>query len=69
MGSFWTPGDPENRAPMQAGVRFSENQLFELGVEKGSQNDPQKDPKRAPRGSQIAKIDSQNRCSILGEFP
>ena len=68
LGSFWTPRDLENRAPMQAGARFSENQLLELGVEKGPQNDPQNDPKRAPRGSQIAQADVQNGCSILGEI-
>ena len=46
---------------MQAGARFPENQLFELGVEKGHQNAPQNDPRRAPGGSQI-------RCLILGRF-
>ena len=62
------PRDPENRAPMQAGARFPENQLLALGVEKGPQNDPQNDPKGVPRGSQIAKMDVQNGCSILGEM-
>jgi len=67
--AFLTPGNLENRAPVQAGARFSENQLFELGAEKGPQNDPKIDPKTTPRGSPTAKNDVQSRCSILSEFP
>ena len=48
---FGTPWDLGNGAPMQAGARFPENQLFELGVEKGPPNAAQNNPKRAPGGS------------------
>ena len=65
---FGTPWDLGNGAPMQAGARFSENQLFELGASKGPQNAAQNDPKRAPGGSQSGKMDGQSRCLILGGF-
>ena len=65
---FGTPWDPGNGAPMQAGARFPENQLFELGVEKGPQNAAQNDPKRAPGGSQSGKIDAQSRHEVFVKF-
>ncbi len=48
FGDFLAPRTLESHAPVQAGARFSQNQVFELGTEKGPQNQPQNDPKRPP---------------------
>jgi len=65
---FLTPRNLENHAPMQAGARFSQNQLFELGLKKTLQNDATLPPRR-PALQILGPLESlQNSACLPGRF-